>query len=403
MVIVNGPRQAGKTTLLRQYERDHGADFRTLDTVATREFAEADPEAFVRTADRTVIIDEVQLGGDRLIRAIKQVVDGSQRPGQFVLSGSTRFLTTPGISESLAGRAVFTELWPMSLAELTETTESSLLPRAFADPRSMIEHTSSDWTRDGYIDAACAGGFPEALRLPDTRVRQRWFAGYVQTIISRDAGVFASAQETRLITRLLSLVAARSGGLLVFSDLAKSLAITNQTVQTYLDHLDTVFLTSTIPTWSTNATSRITKAPKVFLTDTGLLAQLRRVGRETLLTPGAPGLGSLIESFVFTELMKSRAVDEDFDLFHFRDRDGREIDFVCEGADGRVVAIEVKASTSPRSDAGRHLRWLRSKIKDRFAAGIVLYLGQFAGSLGDDIYLLPISALWGHQPLQSSQ
>lgn len=200
----------------------------------------------------------------------------------------------------------------------------------------------------------------------------------------------------------MRLVAARSGGLLVFSDLAKSLTITNQTAQTYLDHLDTVFLTSTIPTWSTNATSRITKAPKVFLTDTGLLAQLRRVSSDSLRPPGAPGLGSLIESFVFTELMKSRAVDEDIDLFHFRDRDGREIDFICEGPDGRVVAIEVKASTSPRSDAGRHLRWLRSKTKDRFAAGIVLYLGQFAGSLGDDIYLVPISALWGHQPLQSS-
>ncbi|GAB3744786.1 ATP-binding protein [Microlunatus parietis] len=395
VVIVNGPRQAGKTTLLHEHQRHRGGEYRTLDLPAVRRVAETDPATFAQPSETPLIIDEVQLGGDRLVRTIKQIVDSNRQPGQFILSGSTRFLTTPGISESLAGRAVFIDLWPLSMAERSAGQVPHLIQRALAEPRSLIGHHSR-WTRDAYLEAICTGGYPEAIRLRSDRLRGSWYSSYVQTIISRDIDAFASIRDVRLLERLLGLIAARSAGLLVYSDLARELDVSIPTAQTYLAHLDTVFLTATVPAWSTNATSRLTKSPKVFLTDTGLLAQQLGATPVSLRRPGAPALGGLVESFVLTELLKSDAVAEDVRLSHFRDRDGREIDFICEGRDGRIVAIEVKASLSPRADADRHLRWLRGKLGDRFAAGIVFYLGEQGFSMGDDIYLLPISSLWNH-------
>lgn len=399
VVIVNGPRQAGKTTLLELYRQAHGGEYRSLDSAPTLATAEADPDSFVRVADRPLIIDEVQLGGDRLVRAIKQVVDSDSAPGRFILSGSTRFQTVPRISESLAGRAVFVDLWPLSLGERTGTTSGSFLERVFDDFAELVGERSS-WSRDDYLHAVCAGGYPEVVGLDSPRLRRSWFNAYIRTVTSRDIRELGHVHDARTLARLLGLVAARSGSLLVAEDLARGLGVSAPTVRAYLSYLETVFLSATVPAWSTNLTSRITKTPKVFTTDAGLAANLLRVTEESLRRPGNPALGGLVETFAYTELVKAQARTGDaFDLYHYRDRDGREIDFVCEGPDGLIVAIEVKASVSPSTDADRHLRWLRDKVGDRFAAGVVLYLGDRSYSLGERILLLPLSVLWDHAAL----
>ncbi|MGH3679353.1 MAG: ATP-binding protein [Natronosporangium sp.] len=399
IVIVNGPRQAGKTTLLRLYEHSHGGEYRSLDSAPTLATAEADPESFVRIGERPLIIDEVQYGGDRLLRAVKQVVDSVRGPGQFLLSGSTRFLTVPTLSESLAGRAVFVDLWPLSMAERTDHASSDFLDRVFTDLPSLRGFTSP-WQRDDYLCLLCQGSYPEVVSIDTPRQRRSWFNGYVRMVTSRDVRQFAHLPDIRMLGQLLGMVAARSGGLLVFEDLARGLGSTAHTVRTHLSYLETVFLCATVPAWSTNLTSRITKTPKVFLTDVGLAANLLRVSSEALRRPGHPALGGLLETFVYTELLKAQARTGDaFSISHLRDRDGREVDFLCEGPDGLVTAFEVKASLSPRSDADRHLRWLRDKIGDRFAAGVVFYLGEHSYSLGDRILLLPVSALWNHTQL----
>jgi predicted AAA+ superfamily ATPase len=155
-----------------------------------------------------------------------------------------------------------------------------------------------------------------------------------------------------------------------------------------------------VPAWSTSLTSRITKTPKAFITDSGLAAHLIRATPEALREPGHPALGGLVETFVFTELLKLRAQTSDgFDLYHYRDRDGREIDFICEMPDGRIVAIEVKASASPSRQDSRHLAWLRDKLGDRFVAGVVLHLGRHTLSYGDRITACPVSVLWNHSAL----
>ena len=398
IVIVNGPRQSGKTTMLRQYQRAHGGSYRTLDNRQDQEAALADPVAFAVDGESPRLIDEVHLGGDWLVRAIKIAVDEDPRPGRFILSGSSRFLTIPTLSESLAGRAGFVDLWPLSMAEVTGGS-ADFLSRVFREPTSL-QGTESSWTREEYIRAICLGGYPEARGLRSQVARSAWYDGYLTTVINRDISDFAEIGKIRAIPRLLGLVAARAGSPMVIADLARSADLDRATVRNYLTYLDTVFLTTEVLPWSTNLTSRLSKTPEIFLTDTGLAAHLLGASEADLRRVGHPALGGLVETFVHAELMKLATVSEvPVSIWQFRDKDVREVDFVLEGPGGSVVGIEVKATTSPGADTAKHLRWLRDRIGDRFAAGIVLHLGQRASSFGDGIWAVPVSALWGHGTL----
>jgi uncharacterized protein len=398
IVIVNGPRQSGKTTMLKQHQRACGGTYRTLDDRQTQESAREDPVAFARYGDPPRLIDEVHRGGDWLVRAIKMEVDEDRAPGQFILSGSSRFLTVPTLSESLAGRAVFIDLWPLSLAERTGGS-TDFLNRVFAEPAALMA-PESPWSRDAYIDAIAAGGFPEALALTSSTARKAWYDGYLTTVINRDISDFAEIDKAYAIPRLLSLVAARTGSSLVLADLARSADLTRITTRNYLTYLDIVFLTIEVPAWSTNLTSKISKAPKLYITDSGLAAHLLQATPQALRPPGHPALGMLVETFVLTELIKLRPLAETaVSIWHLRDRDGREVDFILEGPQGQIVALEIKATMSPGRDAVRHLKWLKERLGPKLTAGIVLHLGPHSSSYGDGIYALPVSALWGNAPL----
>ena len=398
IVIVNGPRQSGKTTMLKQYQRTHGGTYRTLDNRQDADAAIDDPVSFAREGIPPRLIDEVHRGGDWLVRAIKMIVDEDPRPGQFVLSGSSRFLTVPTLSESLAGRAVFIDLWPLSVAERTHG-HTDFLTRAFREPSALASRDST-WTRDAYVDVITEGGFPEVLPLTAPVARRAWYDGYITTVINRDISEFAEIDKAHTIPRLLALVAARSGSPLVLTDIARSADLNRATARNYLTYLDTVFLTIEVAPWSVNLTSRLSKTPKVYLTDSGLAAHLLGVSAADLRRTGHQAFGSLVETFVLTELMKLKPATEiNTSVRQLRERDGREVDFVLEGPGGAVVGVEVKASASPGSDTARHLRWLKGQLGDRFTAGFVLHLGTRSSSFGDGIYALPVSALWGHATL----
>jgi hypothetical protein len=397
VVIVNGPRQSGKTTLLRMYQEQSAAAYVTLDDAFQLAQARDDPATFAGQGARPLIIDEVQRGGDDLIRAIKIIVDRSQDRGQFILSGSARFLTVPTLSESLAGRAGFLDLWPLSLNERTGGP-ADFADRLFGDPTSLLASRESPWTRDAYLDLIAEGGYPEVLTISAPAVRRSWYDGYLSTVIVRDIGDFASLRDAEVIPKVLRLIAARTGSPMVHADIARDMAVRPDTVRNYLTYLDIVFLTTTVPAWSGSLTSKITKTPKVFVTDSGLDAHLLGATADGLRTPGHPALGGLVETFVLSELVKLRTTsDTGFTIYHLRDRGGAEVDFLLEGLDGAIVAIEVKASASPTPSDARHLRWLRGKLGDRMVAGIVMHLGRAAGSFGDGIYALPVSVLWDHR------
>jgi predicted AAA+ superfamily ATPase len=399
VVIVNGPRQSGKTTMLKQYQLVHGGSYRTLDNRQDHDAAIADPVAFAGEGERPRLIDEVHRGGDWLIRAIKIAVDADPSPGQFILSGSSRFLTVPTLSESLAGRAVFLDLWPLSVAERTGGP-TDFFYRLFDTSGSGLAGHESGWTRDDYIRVICEGGFPEVLPLTSAVVKRAWYDGYLTTVINRDISEFAEIGRASAIPRLLGLVAARSGSPLVVADLARSADLDRTTTRNYLTYLDTVFLTLEVAPWSTNLTKRLSKTPKAFVTDSGLAAHLLGVTAPDLQRVGHPALGGLLETFVLTELLKLRTVSQvPVGVWQLREGEGREIDFVLEGPDGAVVGIEVKATTSPGADTARHLRWFKEKIGDRFRAGIVFHLGSRPSSFGDGIQAIPVSALWGNAAL----
>lgn len=395
VVVVNGPRQAGKTTLLQSCRRFGEATFITLDDPAELSIAKDDPRSFVRRRARPVIIDEIQRAGDPLILAIKQVVDQDWSPGQFVLSGSTRFLSVPTLSESLAGRVAFVDLWPFAVSERVGG-DGGFCDRVFADPGSVTAGEPS-WTRDDYIQLICQGSYPEVLRLSSEVALRGWFRGYLDTVIFRDIREFAQVHKAQSIPDLIALVAARGGGQLVMAQLANSLGLDVATVRSYLAYLETVFLVASAPAWSNNFSSRVTHASKTYITDSGLAAYLLDVDSESLRTPGHPALGGLLETFVFAELLKiSSFAKRHVSVRHYRDRQQREIDFILERRDGTVIGIEVKASATPKSEDARHLRWLRDSLGDRFHAGYVLHLGTTNVPSGDRIYVTPLSALWGH-------
>lgn len=397
VVIVNGPRQSGKTTLLREHLRAHDGSYRSLDNRIELANAQIDPISYVAEGASPRIIDEVQRGGDDLVRAIKLAVDEDPTPGRFILAGSSRFLKIPTLSESLAGRAGFLEMWPLSMVERVGAP-TIFINQCFVDLKTLA--AKSSWTRQEYLDVIMAGGFPEALTIADPLVRSTWYDGYLSTVINRDISDFAQINNAAALPKILALYAARASSTVVHADIARSVELSWEAAKNYSAYLDMVFLTLTVPAWSNNLTSKITKTPKVYVSDSGLAAHLLQVDIDALSKIGHPVLGGLLETFVATELTKLITfADRRIGLWHLRDRSGAEIDFILEGPGGAIIGIEVKATVSPGADTAKHLRWLKNKLGDRFKGGIVFHLGPQAGSLGDDIYVMPLSTLWSHQKL----
>jgi predicted AAA+ superfamily ATPase len=398
IVIVNGPRQSGKTTLLRLFEQDHGGSFRSLDEATTLRSAIDDPAEFARFGATPRVIDEIQRGGDDLVLAIKYQVDMDNSRGQYVLAGSTRFLTVPNLSESLAGRAVFVYLWPLAAAEM-KGAPGDFCDLLFAGRESFAEAGASSWARSNYLDLICTGGYPEAVEITSAQRRAGWFDSYINTVVLRDVGNFAQVQHGELVPRLLAMLAARAGSPVVLSDLAQSLQLNQATVRNYLFYLDTVFLASRVPPWSSNLTARIVKTAKILPTDSGLASHLLEADAGALAQPGSKVTGILVETFVFAELTRLLAAsDVGASIYFYRDHDGREVDFVLEQRGGRVVGIEVKSSSTVSANDFRHLRWLRDRLGDAFVAGYVLYLGPETLPFGDRMTALPLSTMWHHKP-----
>ncbi len=402
VTIVNGPRQAGKTTVLQQLHTRLGGAFVTLDDAAERAAVRADPSGYLAAMPRPLFVDEVQRGGNDLVLAIKAAVDHEQRRGAFVLSGSTRFLTVPNLSESLAGRAALVELWPFSVAERIGVP-STFVDQVFTEPGALLTVAPVAVSRHEYLRLCCTGGFPEVTGLASARSRSRWFSSYLTTVTQREVLDLARIRHAELLPRMFRLLAALTAQELNVTALARDLGIDDNTVRAYLPLLETVFLLHQLPAWSRNLTARVKRRPKLHLTDTGLAAWLMEQGPDALAKPGNPAAGSLMETFVVNELVKLlSAADVEVGLFHFQDRDGREIDCVLETPAGRVVGIEVKASATVRGEDFRHLTLMRDRVGEDFVAGIVFHTGDRPLPFGDRMLALPISMLWNGTGLPAS-
>lgn len=392
VVYLGGARQAGKTTLAQSVAEELGADFLTLDSLSDRSFAIDDPEGFIDRAT-PLVIDEVQRGGNDLLLAIKARVDRDRRPGQFLLTGSTRFLTVPTLSESLAGRIDLVDLWPLSQGEIAGKRED-FVDRLFASPAALRRRNPSGITRDEAFQRVCRGGFPEAVSRRD-RHRQRWFASYIRTLTERDVGEITNIRRLDDLSALVRLLAARTSTQINLTALSAEIQAPRTTMAGYLPLLEQVFLLFPLPAWSKNLTSKQVKQPKIHFTDTGLAAHILGTSPEALARPQAQLAGELLESFVASELLKQFGwAETDVTAHHFRDAGGTEVDLVLEARDGRIAAIEVKAGRSVGRNDLRGLTLLRDRIGEDFVHGVVLCCSDEVRHLGDRLTAMPLTALW---------
>ncbi|WP_410660303.1 ATP-binding protein [Amycolatopsis sp. lyj-112] len=395
VVILNGPRQAGKTTMLRHLHEQRGGTSFNLDDEQLLQAAIADPVAFAGTGSEPRLIDEVQRAGDPLIRAIKAEVDAEGRPGRYVLAGSTRFLATPSLSESLAGRGVVVDVWPFSQGEFEGIFER-FIDVAFDEPGRLLELGVPDADRKDYFTRICRGGFPEPALLGGARARKAWFRAYVQAIAERDIREMAKVNEPSAMTALLSYLASITAQEHNSVNTSSKTGLHRTTVNRYVELLEAVFLVHRLPAWSRNLTSRAVKHAKLHLTDTGLAASLLGVSPESLAQPVAPARGPLVETFIVNELAKQATwSDAEVRLYHWRVSGGAEVDVVLERDDGQVVGIESKARDTVTAADFRGLAELRDRLGDQFTQGIVLHTGrQGAISFGDRLMALPLASLW---------
>lgn len=393
VVTVNGARQAGKSTLTRLAgARIPGTVTRLLDDPATLQAATDDPTTFVEH-DGLMIIDEIQLAPG-LLRPIKVVVDLDPTPGRFLLTGSSRILALRTLPDALPGRMEIIELWPFSQGEISSGPDR-FVDAAFARGPN-IDH-SSELRRRDYLDRIVVGGFPEAVRRSPRR-RTAFFDSYLSSLIERDVMELAGIERRADLAKLVAVLAARASGLLVPATLAGQSGIPRTTLIRYLELLDAVFLIKSVPAWSSNRTHRAVGTPKLAFVDTGVAAHLLGQDAHALGEPGGAA-GPMMENFAVMELARQLTWSETRGrLHHYRTKDKVEVDAVIETPDGRVIAIEVKAGATVRSEDLAGLRHLADLLGDRFVAGYVLYTGQQTLPYGDKLRAVPIDALWRLAP-----
>jgi len=388
VVLIVGPRQAGKTTLARQFS---GVDrpYITLDDAGALSAARADPVGFVRGIERAVI-DEVQRAPE-LMLAIKESVDRNDAPGRFLLTGSANLAAVPMIADSLAGRMATISLLPFAQSEI-RSMPGRLLDRLFAGEEPTVGKDAV--FGDELLELVLRGGYPEALRRATPARRTAWLEDYAAQILDRDVRDIANIDQLDRLPRLLEVLAEHAGQLVNHSSFGAALGLSSVTAQKYVAILERLFLVRTLAPWSSNRLSRLIKTPKLHFLDSGLLATLRE-DEDEKVRQDRTRFGALLESFVVSELLKLASWSERRMSFsHYRTKDQDEVDVVIEDRRGRIIGIEVKASATVRPQDFRGLRQLQEALGDRFVRGLVLHDHDRVTPFGEKLQAAPISVLW---------
>ncbi len=392
VVMLVGPRQAGKTTLVKELAGGElPMSYVTLDEAGPRRAAVEDPVGFVAGLERPVAIDEVQRAPEILLE-IKRIVDNDPRPGQFFLTGSARVLSLPKVADALVGRVETVALWPLSEAEVAGGS-GGLVDALFAGAPPDIQDAPIGG--NAWLDRALAGGLPEARERPEGARRDAWFASYLETLIERDVRDLAEIRALDEVPGLLTMIAARATSPLNVASLASEMRISEASARRYLALLDEIFVVLRVPAWRRNVGRRSTAAPKYQLTDSGLAAHLLDLNRDRLAREEAQA-GGLFETFVRMEFVKQATWSASRPrVMHFRSRGGRrEVDAVLERRGGQLVGVEMKTSATPSPRDFLGLEELREDRGDDFVAGVLVHAGERTVPFGDRLWALPVPALW---------
>lgn len=389
VVLVHGPRQCGKSTLARMVGEPLGYAYLSFDDDTLRAAAAADPVGFVDGLPPRVILDEVQRV-PALFTALKRAVDRERVPGQFLLTGSANVLLLPKLADSLAGRMSVLRLHPLAQCELAAR------PGTFPQRLFAADFKPGRGARLGahLTEAIVAGGYPAALVRASARRRAAWYRDYLDALVQRDVRDLSRIHSLDALPRLLAVAAAQTAQLFNASDLAAPFQLSRPTIADYVTLLERVFLLERLPSWHSNRLSRLVKTPKLHLGDTGVACALLGVDAAAVAADREL-LGHLLETFVYQELRRQESwSDLGAGLFHYRDRDGVEVDIVIERGARALAGVEVKAAASVTERDFRGLAKLREVAGRRFSAGVVLYDGEATLSFGDRLFAVPLRTLW---------
>lgn len=387
-VMIVGPRACGKTTTAARMVATEVRLDRETDAAPFR----ADPDALLRTLTAPSLIDEWQLVPE-VLSAIKRAVDQNPDPGRFVLTGSVRADLLEA-SWAATGRIVRLQQWGLARREVEgDVQASSFFDRLRGDVDGLV---ASVGTTDiaGYVELALAGGFPEMMRL-SVEARWDWLQSYLDQLILRDARVVGENRDPVRLRRFLAGYAANTAGIPTDKLLYDTAGISRATGIAYENVLEMLFVVERIPAWHSNRVKRLVKAPKRVLIEPAMIGPLLGANATAALRDGNL-LGRLIETFAIAQLRpESSAGAIPVQLHHLRlDNGKREIDLIAEYADGKVAAIEVKASAAPGAADGAHIEWLAEQLGSKFLIGIVLHTGARAFRLSSNVLAVPLSGIW---------
>tara|TARA_R110001599_G_scaffold353869_1_gene601196 strand:- start:5533 stop:6771 length:1239 start_codon:yes stop_codon:yes gene_type:complete len=388
VVLLAGPRQAGKTTLVRQYA-EQGLRYLTLDDELTLLSAREDPVGMIRDLDRAVI-DEIQRA-PQLLLAIKKSVDEDRRAGRFLLTGSANLMALPTVADSLAGRMETLLLLPLSQSEI-ENRQANWIDSVFAGD---ILTTDRPVLGNELVERVLRGGYPEAVARPTVKRRIAWARQYIDAIIQRDVRDVAEIDKLDQLPRFLHALAQTAGQMCNYAELGGQVGLDGKTVSRYIGVFEQMYLLKRVDVWARNRLKRIVKTPKLQFIDSGLLAMLMNISSKDIQADKTR-YGHILESFVFGELLKHiTTADSEYRLLYYRDADKFEVDMVIENPAGQLVGVEVKASATVKERDLRGLKKLAKLAGEQFIAGVLLYDGDETMPLGSKLLAAPLCSLWG--------
>ncbi|MBR0574659.1 MULTISPECIES: ATP-binding protein [Pasteurellaceae] len=379
IVAINGPRQSGKTTLQKEIAKKLNMQYYTFDQAKTYDIASANPEDFIEyiSEDKNVAIDEVQMIPE-IVPAIKMSADELNRKGMFLLTGSSDMFKNSKIKESLAGRMVSFNLFPLSYAEINNKN-INIIDKLFSDDFYKFNTDFSVIPREDLINAVVNGGYPEVYQL-GSKERGFWFDFYIKARITKDIANFENVHLDKIsqLDKLLKILATQTSSLVNFSNIAKNMGnIDAKTVQKYIQILEALYIIKLVPAYSNNGLKRVVKTPKVHFIDTGLVSHLLNINAKNLLEKKSEYIGNLVECFVYTELIKHQSYAQiDTQIYHFRDPYQKEVDFVLESKEGDILALEIKSGSTIKKEHFNGLIALAKTMKNRNFKGVILYGGN---------------------------
>ena len=392
-VLVNGARQTGKSTLVQSAELgEQNRQYLTFDDPGILAAAKGDPNGFVAGLNPRVTLDEIQHVPE-LFPVIKAAIDRKRQPGRFLLTGSANVMLLPKLSESLAGRMEVLTVWPFSQGEINETKET-FVDTMFSKHPVVWSGKSATVRREELLETVLAGGYPLAVARHNASRRNAWFQSYIMTMLQRDIRDLANITDVTAVPRLLSVVAARAGGLLNFADLSRTVGLPQTTLKRYVALLELTFLVQPLRPWATNLGQRVIQTPKVYLNDTGLLSYLLGITVDRIKTEGTLA-GSALENFVFMELRKQASWSTTKpEIFYWRTASGQEVDVILEDRTGRLAGIEVKSAATLSSGDVHGLQALATTAGKKWVRGVVLYTGAQVIPFANNLHGIPITHLW---------